>query len=218
MALTAKFVTDFNAFYDAVQKAKVSLTGFNKEAEAVGSSLSAMADQFSGKKILEEGAQIARLFQTVEDVSLLTTNELKALGGTVDEIIEKMERLGIAVPENLRMISTEAKKVTTETQSLSDWASTDLGTFTCRLAERALDFIIDLGKEVLATADHLQQLADKTGIATDEIQQLEGVGNKAGVSIDTISNAILTLQERVATRSEERRVGKGCRCRRAANA
>src|SRR5262245_14855391 len=198
MPLSATFITDFSAFYDAVNKAKVSLSGFNTEAEHVGATLSSMADKFSGKKILEEGAAISRLFQTVDDVAILTDKELKQLGATTDEVIEKMERMGVAVPDSLKMVSAEAHKVGAATTDMSGAWSTFAGMLGVNSVEAVVGSLISFGKEIIADADALQKMSDRTGIAVEDLQDLQVAGDDAGVSIESMANAVNVLQERVA--------------------
>lgn len=118
MAITGTFAADFGSFYDAVQRAQVSLKGFESDSTKVSQSLSRMADAFSGRKILEDGAQLNRLFATTADIALLTDKELRQVGETANEAVEKMNRLGIEVPQNLQRLASETQKTRTTTEGL----------------------------------------------------------------------------------------------------
>lgn len=118
MALTGKLEADFGSFVAEVNKAVVSLNGFEKESEDVAKSLSRMADRFSGQRIIEKGLEINRLFQTTGDLALLTEKELREVGNTAAEAADKMERLGLKVPANLKAIADTAGEASGQTNTL----------------------------------------------------------------------------------------------------
>src|SRR5215510_2880995 len=102
MAISGKFEADFSSFQGEVNKAVVSLNAFEKTSEDVGRSLARMVDRYSGEKIIQKGLEINRLFQTTQDLAILTEKELAEVGRTATEAADKMQRMGLAVPDNLR--------------------------------------------------------------------------------------------------------------------
>src|SRR4029453_4640954 len=101
---TGIFEADFSRFIDSVNTAAVTLRGFETETDKVGTSLSRMADKFSGQKIIEQGLQLNRLFQKTADIAVLTDKELQRVGSTAAEAVQKMERLGMEAPAGLRRL------------------------------------------------------------------------------------------------------------------
>src|SRR5262245_29993628 len=118
MAINAKFEADFSSFQSEVNKAVVSLNTFQKSSEDVAKSLGRMVDRYSGEKIIAKGLEINRLFQTTNDLAILTEKELTEVGRTAAEAADKMARMGLAVPDNLKAIASEATKATSQTNDL----------------------------------------------------------------------------------------------------
>lgn len=171
MSVTATFTADFSSFQDAVNKAQVSLKGFQSDSEKVGDSLSRMVDRFSGRKLLEEGAQINKLFQTTGDIALLTDRELQQLSGHAAEIVEKMERLGVNVPQGLQRVADQTVKTTAVTGDLHS----ALGRFDGVLAAVGLN----IGTEVRA----LTEMSSAVGKTVSEFGFLATAGIAAGAAI-----------------------------------
>ena len=94
MALSAKFVADFSSFYDAVQKADVSLKGFDTSANKVNSSLARMTDQFSGRRLVQEATVMERAIEKLGGVSKLTDGEMRRLTQTIGAAADKMKAMG----------------------------------------------------------------------------------------------------------------------------
>jgi hypothetical protein len=60
MALSATFTANFASFYDAVAKAEVTLKDFGAGADKVGGRLNALANSFSGQKIIQDATLMAK--------------------------------------------------------------------------------------------------------------------------------------------------------------
>src|SRR4030095_14364505 len=200
---TGIFEADFSRFIDSVHTAAVTLRGFETETDKVGTSLSRMADKFSGQKIIEQGLQLNRLFQTTADIAVLTDKELQRVGSTAAEAVQKMERLGMDAPAGLPRLAdaaTEAKKggegFGTSWQNIFEIFT---GFSTSRIVEQVAQMLVDLGKSAFTTADHLVTLSDRTDISVEALQSLEAAGEAAGVSLDTIANGVSTLDQRLGS-------------------
>lgn len=196
MAITGKFEADFSSFAREVDKAVVSLNGFQQTSEKVGKSLSQMADRFSGTKIVEQGLEINRLFKTTEDLALLTKRELAEVGATAAEAADKMQRLGLEVPENLRQIANEAGNTGGAFSRMLDIAG-GMGLVTS--IESALSWLKQFTAEIFRSADEMQKLSDKTAISAEDLQRFQAAGTTAGNSINEITNAITTMQDHLAS-------------------
>lgn len=154
MPITGKFEADFSSFVAAVNTAQVSLQGFEADSAKLGKTLGQMADQFSGRKIIEQGAELARLFQTTDDLALLTKSELQQVGVAAAAAADKMERLGLAVPAGLQNLVDTTKEATKETQGLHQ----AYGAFDSVLSAAG----INIGKEVKALSEVSTALSGTT--------------------------------------------------------
>lgn len=111
MAITAKFQADFASFYDALQKAQVSLKTFETGAAGVEKQLTRMGNSFSGVKIIQDAHVMTAAMVEVGGLSKLTNSELLRLAATVNEASEKMRRLGQEVPPGFLKISEAARGI-----------------------------------------------------------------------------------------------------------
>lgn len=110
MAITGKFIADFESFYGAVQKAEVSLRSFEGNAGKVEKSLNRMVDSFSGRQIIQEATLAAEAVQRIGGASKLTESELASVTSTANEAAAKLRALGQNVPENIDRLTTSTKK------------------------------------------------------------------------------------------------------------
>ena len=107
--LTGVLTADFSDFTRAVDQAQVQLKGFEGNAGKVESSLSRMTNSLSGTKLIQDATLMAEAVELIGGASKLTDAELKRLGATAAEAVQKMERLGVDVPDGLRKIADGAK-------------------------------------------------------------------------------------------------------------
>jgi ABC-type transporter Mla subunit MlaD len=244
MAVSAKFVADFSSFQDAVTKASASLKTFEQDANKVGASLNKMADQFSGKKLIQDATLMVKAIDEIGGVTKLTDKELQRIAATTNDAAEKMRALGIAVPESFNKIGQaaaqaakpidamaagmsaagkvsfdsskivagmsaagkEAAKLTTATTDVTKAGeglgggltkvSSILGAFGISLGIGA---IVQFGRSLLADADALQKMSDRTGIGVEGLQRLQIVGDDVGNTIEDMTGAINQMQNRLVS-------------------
>jgi hypothetical protein len=205
MALSATFAADFSSFYTAVEQAKTKLVSMDAEARKVGGTLNRMVDQFSGQKLIQQATLMVKAVQDVGGAGVLTENELKRVGRTVDEASEKMRKLGIAVPKSFQDISAAAKEVNPPTQT---WASSLTNLTNLVRGFMALELVQYLKRAAQAAFDwagSMVEMHDKTSIAYRDLQVLEDVSIETGVSMEELTKAVQTLQQRIG--SGEARAG-----------
>jgi len=190
MALSATFTANFASFYDAVDKADVKLKDFGQGADKVGGRLQKLSDSFSGGKIIQDATLMAKAVEKVGGVSALTEKELAKLGGTVNEAVEKMNKLGMEVPKNLQAIADKTKGANKET---SDW----IGTLGGLAATIGIAFSVDSVKNfigsILNAASAVKDLSDQWGISTTAVQQFSGAARASGVEADKVGKSIQFL-------------------------
>jgi hypothetical protein len=198
MAMTGRFDANFASFYEAVDKAVVQLKGFDAATGTVSTSLSRMVDQFSGRQIITEATLIAKALDDVGGVARVTNSELQKIGPTMSEAAEKLRAYGQDVPANIQKYANAAEQATNATTSWSEATSTFTGVLGALGIQTSVGALVNYAKEIVATAEHLDKLNAKTGIAVETLQRFEVAGNIAGNSLDEISAAALKLTENVA--------------------
>lgn len=61
-----------------------------------------------------------------------------------------------------------------------------------------VDKLLELGRAIVADADSLQKMADKTGIGVEALQRLRVAGDDAGNTLEQLTGAINMMQRRLA--------------------
>lgn len=107
-----------------------------------------------------------------------------------------------AVGESARRAAAEISRVAPTTSSLTGafgMASTAAGAFGITLGVGAVaGAAIAFGRSVLADADALTKLSDKTGVGIVGLQRLRVAGDDAGVGLESMTGAINQMQNRLA--------------------
>jgi hypothetical protein len=195
MAITGKLGGDFTAFNTAVDQAIVKLKGFETGAGTVETSLTRMADKFTGRRVISEATLMAKAIEAIGGVTKLTEEELAQFGNTAAAAAAKLKLMGEDVPENLANAAKYAKEATSEFEQMK-------GTLTSLAAAVGLSFSVEkvvgfIGSTVEA-ARSLRNLSVETGISTDKLQEYGSVTGDLGVSMEELGKAILALQNRIA--------------------
>jgi len=196
MAITAKFQADFSSFLGAIDKAELALVDFGKGANKVESSLNKMVDNFSGRKLIQEASLMTIAVEKAGGTAVLTAKELETVGNKANDAADKLRRLGYEVPQGLQKLADETKNATTGFESMKTVVSGLAGAFGVAFS---LGAVISFGKEVLADADALQKLHDKTGISVEGLQLMRIAGDDAGVSLDSMASAVTMLQKKLGS-------------------
>ncbi len=195
MAVTAKFVADFGSFYDAVNKAEAELKSFDAGAHKVETSLTRMANSLQGTKLIQDATLMAAAVEKIGGVSKLTEKELQRLGAQAQEAVSKMQKLGIGVPANLQAIANAAKPAEV---GLSSLISTASGLAAAVGVGFSVGAVVNFGKSILADADALVKMSDKTGISIAALQRFQVAADDSGNTIEDITGAVNQMQNRLA--------------------
>jgi hypothetical protein len=198
MALTAKFVADFSSFYEATQKAEVSLKGFDAQANKVNASVNRMADQFSGRKLIQEATLMAAAIEKIGGASNLTEKELAQVSAKAADAVAKMRQIGEKVPADLQNLANQAKPLASTFDTMKSAVMGAAGALGIAFGGQAIvNAIKDQIGAALAYADQLSNLSASTSISVQGLQRLESIGVTSGVSMQTLAGAVETLQRKL---------------------
>lgn len=195
MALTGKFIADFESFFSACQKAEVSLRSFESGAGKVETSLNRMVDNFSGRKVIQDATLMVEAIERVGGTSKLTESELTRVGATAKEAADKMRAMGVDVPERLKQIAAGAKDTGEEVSTLTSLAKEAAAAFIAFFSIRAAaNFVGD----VIEQAGALKDLSAQTRINVRDIQILGGAMSEFGVDQETLARGLFRLSRQIA--------------------
>lgn len=117
--LVAVFSADFTRWERALEAAAGNLRAFDVSTKAGMRSLTSTIDQFSGQKLAHEAEAMVRAVQLVGGAARLTESEVRQVNQTLTEWIDKAERIGVEVPQAMRDIAEDTKRVSPPTDAAS---------------------------------------------------------------------------------------------------
>lgn len=195
--VTATFRADFTSFVDAVAKAETELKSFETGAAKVERSLGRMTDAFSGRRVIQEATQMARVFSDMGDGAHLTESELKRMGSTANEAIAKLKAMGLDVPPGIQKIADATKNTGTAFDALKGPLGGVNGLLGVFGASIGIGAVVNFGKALLDDADALVKMSDRTGVSITGLQRLQLAGDDAGNTIEDMTGAINQMQNRL---------------------
>lgn len=190
MPVTAKFQADFDSFYAAVQKADVSLKGFEQGAGKVESSLNKMTNSLSGTRLIQDATLMAEAVERVGGTSKLTADELAAVSAKASAAAEKLRAMGQDVPPGIAKIAAESRVAGSALDSMKSIAGSLAGAFGIAFSVGA---VVNFGKSVFDSASQVHDMALKLGISAEAVQGFKFAATQAGSSLDAVGTAITRM-------------------------
>src|SRR2546430_1796970 len=102
MAVQGTFNANFESFFNACQKAEISLKGFESATGKVETALDRMVDSFSGRQVITQATLMAEAVERVGGVSHLTEAEIAKVSRVAGEAADKMRAWGQDVPPKIQ--------------------------------------------------------------------------------------------------------------------
>ncbi len=224
MALTGTFAADFSQFFEACQKAEVSLRSFETGSGKVESALNRMVDNFSGRKVITDATLMAEAVERVGGVSKLTEDELARVSAKAGEAADKLRAMGQDVPAGIQKIADATKDATTKwgefvkgfdlreaiehpistvTEGIHAMAGTMGPAAVAALgvagAVTAVGVaLFELTERAAAAGGKLNDMSEKTGLSVPALSRLSNAVRVAGSDLDTISNVLFNFQRGIA--------------------
>jgi hypothetical protein len=193
--LSGHLTADFSSFTNAVAGAQVSLRDFEGDAGKVERALQGMTDRFDGKKLIQDAILMAEAVEKIGGATTLTDAELQKLGRTAGEAVQKMERLGMEVPANLREIATAAKDAESAT---FDWRAALLSTAGAFGIAFSVNTLKNFALGVLDTGAAIGDLSVKLGISAEAVQRFKYAAEQNGTTIEAVGRMISYMNKTLA--------------------
>lgn len=192
---TGTFQADFASFYDACQKAEVSLKGFEQGGATVQDRMNRVSDSLSGVKIVQQATIAAQAVEKIGGVSMLTEKELARVGAIATEAAAKLTAMGQTVPPGIQKIADAANDATKAHSDLGTTVRGLAGDFLAMFTARAaFNFV----KSTVDEASALNDLSQQTHMSVEEIQRLAGAMSEFGVDQDTLAKGLFKLSRGIA--------------------
>jgi hypothetical protein len=205
-----ELTTDGGSFFAGVDQARGRLKGLGTTVKQIQADATRLAQSFSGKNIIGEATKVTSVVTALGGASRLTIAEQARVNNIVGEAVQKYQALGRQAPKALldleaatRRADAPTSALTTRMVGLAAAVGSFFGTLASSAARRGISFVIQAGKDAVETADHLTDLASKTGLNAQTLQRMQLAGNQAGASLDDMSDSAYKLGIRIASGSTE---------------
>lgn len=211
MALTGKFLADFESFYTAVDKADVKLRELDAGAGKVSTSLNRMADSFSGRKTIQDASLMAKAIEGIGGASTLTAKEQARANATLNEAIEKYRALGREVPPLIQKIADETKNAGHASVGWVDGIKALGGSFVAHVAEgillrdaiheifgaveEATKALPELIAHTAETGNKLYEMSLKTGASVENLSRLRYVASQTGLDFESFGTTLFKMEK-----------------------
>lgn len=200
--LKATFLADFDNFTSAVKKAELDLKGMETGAQKVQDKFNAVADSFSGRKIVQDANLVTEAIGRMGGASQLTEREQAKVNRAVSEAIEKYRVLGQQAPQAMIDLEKATRKVESATgqvaEKTTNWKAS-LGSLASAVGIGfSVGAVVNFGKSVLDSASKIGDLASQLGVSTDAVQGFQFAAEQSGSSIDAVGTALTKMNDKLA--------------------
>lgn len=178
--VTGKFIADFESFYDAVEKAQVSIRAFEGDSVKVEKQINRMAESFSGRHVIQQASLMSEAIREIGGVSRLSTDEAARALRTLEQGMDKMLRTGEQIPTSMMKTAAELRRVAT----VSDLADASVNKISA--SYRQFDGILQsLGINI---GPYVKGLEDITNLMTGGVASLGAYGTAAAAIATAIGS------------------------------
>ena len=200
MAVTARFVADFSDFLSAARSAEGALGKLSASAGVTERSVDKAAKAFSGESLIANAIKATEAVTAIGGASKLTDSEMARVNRTITDAIDKMTKLGIAIPPEISKIGKELESALKP--SVFERMTGGLSQFGLSLGTVSAGALLAFGKGAINAADNIGDIAEKTGLSTTAVQQFQQAFEGAGISLETIAASASKLSAKVAGGSD----------------
>lgn len=186
---------------DNTDELKKNLKEGVQQIEASTKAVAALSKSLSGENLINAAHKYAAAVEQIGGASKLTGANQERVNSIMKRAVEQMEAAGnggSALATHFR----ELASATAKTESPLDRFKSGLLSINGLLGGLGLGLsvgaVVSFGKALLADADALTKMADKTGISVEGLQRMQIVGDDAGNTIDQMTGAVNQMQNRLA--------------------
>lgn len=165
-----------------------------KSLESIKETMKQVTD--AQQRVAEKAKLAAAGLELMGGASALTNTQLKQVNRTLQEGLSAYSALGKEPPASLQRIATETKNAMATTDG---WKNSLKGLAGAIGAAFTVGAVLNFGRDLLRMGDDIVRVADRTGLLTDEVQQLSFIAKQSGNSIDELVGAVGQMQNRLAS-------------------
>jgi hypothetical protein len=194
---TAKFEADFSSFIAAISAAQWSMADLGKGADTVQQRLNDMSDQFSGRELIQEASLMTIAVEKIGGTAALTSDELREVGTTANDAVEKLKAMGSDVPKGLQDLADATKANVTATDEWSSALGGLQGVLGAVGIATSVSGFIEFTKSLMTGAAEITNLSAKLQSSVLDVQRFQDIAAATGVPIDSMVGGMQRLSEKI---------------------
>jgi hypothetical protein len=213
-ALQATFTGNWKQWDESVENAKKNMVAFEMDVKGVQREMQRMVSSFDGSRIIREATLMSAAVEKIGGATKLTEAETKRYNAAISEAVAKMQALGQEAPEAWKKIAAETEKAAKASEgvgagnkkageSMLSLGSIAKGVGGAIAASFTVGAITSLVTDVINLGGEVSDLASRTGISTDAIQELKYAADQTGSSIDTVVGSIEKMGIKLTEASDD---------------
>jgi hypothetical protein len=168
------------------------------QIEATKASVEKLVTALGGQGLFQAAHRATAAINELGGATKLTAAEQQRHLAILEKAIEKYRVMGQTAPTSIKNLADELRKLNAPTlkfTELTGLATKALGAFGIGLSVGA---VVNFGKAILADADNLTKLHDKTGLSIESLQIFRRAADDAGNTLDQLTTATNQMQNRLA--------------------
>lgn len=208
MSWSATFLADFTQWDQALRQAETKLGAFEQSTLKTKNSLQKMVSEFDGTKVIQQAGTMAEAVTRAGGAAKLTDAELKKVNATLQEAIQKYQRMGQEAPSSLSSMADAVrkqlgpldevgKKTTLWGSALGSVKTVAAGFIAGFTLDRVIGGLANAVGSTIAWGGALTDMAAKTGVSTTALQKWEYAAKQGGNTLDQVVTASLQLSKRI---------------------
>lgn len=209
MSWSATFLADFTQWDQALRQAETKLGAFEQSTLKTKNSLQKMVSEFDGSKVIQQAGTMEEAVRRAGGAATLTDRELRKVNDTLQEALQKYQKLGQdapaglrsmadAVSAQLRPLEEAGKKTTLWGTALGSVKTVAAGFIAGFTLDRVIGGLANAAASTIAWGGALTDMAAKTGVSTTALQRWEYAAKQGGNTLDQVVKASGELSKKLA--------------------
>jgi hypothetical protein len=167
------------------------------QIETTTAAMSKLASSFSGDRLIQSAQNTVAAVNAIGGATKLSGVEQERVNTLLEKALEKYRALGQQAPAGMQQLADATRRADDAGQSWSSMLGKASGLLSALGIGITVSALVNFAKGLLADADALVKLRDKTGISIEGLQAMRIAGDDAGVSLDSMTAAVNMLQKRL---------------------
>jgi hypothetical protein len=174
-----------------------------RDLEPSQSRINRLVREFAGSKEIGLANDYARAIKEAGGAANLTAQHQEKANRAIQAALTHYRALGKEAPAHLMELERATRRMDAPLKGIGGHLDTAAQKFKMLAGAFGLvvgvGAIVQFGRHIFDTADHLVDMSDKLGVSIEATQRFQYAAKQAGADIDQVGKAIVQMNDRLAT-------------------